>query len=107
MTRRTTEIISKWQGRRQSSHDTVRILEAPAGSTEPPPVSMTDDQTVACFTTRTLCRHLGISLRSWTRAALGLTPAPDLVVGRSPRWSPCTVERWLRSKPRFPGRKGG
>ena len=64
--------------------------------------------TGACFTTRTVCERLGISVRSWTRAAaLGLTPEPDLVVGRSSRWSPSTIERWLRTKPRLPGRTGG
>jgi hypothetical protein len=60
-----------------------------------------------CVDKRGLARFLGLSVRSLDRAnALGLLPAPDLVVGRSPRWSPDTVSRWLRTRPRLPGRKG-
>ncbi len=68
----------------------------------------TDEAVVTrCFTKQTLARYLGLSVRSLDRAnALGLLPCPDLIVGRSPRWSPQTIERWLRSKPRLPGRKG-
>ena len=59
-----------------------------------------------CYSKSDLARFLGISIRSVDRAnAAGLLPAADLVVGRSPRWSPQTIERWLRSKPRLPGRK--
>jgi hypothetical protein len=69
----------------------------------------TADETVvaACFDKSGLARYLGLSVRSLDRAnAAGLLPAPDLVVGRSPRWSPQTVATWLRSRPRLPGRKG-
>jgi hypothetical protein len=69
-----------------------------------------DDDTPApasCLDKRGLARFLGVSVRSLDRAnALGLLPAPDLVVGRSPRWSPDTISRWLRTRPRLPGRKG-
>jgi hypothetical protein len=27
-----------------------------------------------------------------------------LLVGRSPRWSPVTIEKWLRTRPKLPGR---
>lgn len=69
---------------------------------------VTDEATVAvCFTWKTLAQHLSYSVRSLTRAnAMGLLPVHDLVVGRSPRWSPQTIEKWLRTKPRLPGRKG-
>jgi hypothetical protein len=69
----------------------------------------TDEAAVSrCFTKKTLCDWLNISTRSWDRAtAIGLTPAPDLMVGSSPRWTPATIERWLRTHPRLPGRKGG
>ena len=71
----------------------------------------TDEAAVAtCYTKRTLARFLDISTRSLDRAiAAGLLPTPDLTVGSSPRWSPSTIERWLRSHPRLPGRgkRGG
>jgi hypothetical protein len=58
-----------------------------------------------CLDKRGLARYLGLSVRSVDRAnALGLLPAPDLVVRRSPRWSPETISRWLRTRPRLPGR---
>jgi hypothetical protein len=61
-----------------------------------------------CYTKRTLAGYLGLSVRSLDRAnALGLLPIPDLTVGRSPRWSPETVSKWLRTRQRLPGRKGG
>jgi hypothetical protein len=61
----------------------------------------------SCVDKRGLARFLGLSVRSLDRAnALGLLPCPDLVVGRSPRWSPETVSKWLRTRPRLPGRKG-
>ena len=67
-----------------------------------------DEQAVVrCWTKKTLFEWLGISVRSWDcAAAAGLTPAPDLVVGSSPRWSPATIAKWLQSKPRLPSRKG-
>src|SRR5271157_2177340 len=64
--------------------------------------------TARCYTKQTLTSYLGLSVRSLDRAnALGLLPSPDLIVGRSPRWSTHTIERWLRTHPRLPGRKGG
>jgi hypothetical protein len=59
-----------------------------------------------CLDKRGLARFLGLSIRSLDRAnAFGLLPCPDLVVGRSPRWSPDTISKWLRTRPRLPGRK--
>ncbi len=59
------------------------------------------------FTKKTLCRLIQISERSWSRAAAaGLTPPPDLVVGREARWSPDTIKKWLRTHPKLPGRGG-
>ncbi len=58
-----------------------------------------------CYTRQSLAAFMQISLRSLDRAAaLGLLPRPDLVVGRSPRWSPATVAGWMRTRPRLPGR---
>ena len=52
-------------------------------------------------------RRVGISIRSFTRAeAAGVIPAPDLMVGRSPRWSEQTIRAFLASRPRLPGRGG-
>jgi hypothetical protein len=85
-----------------NAHDGCRtILPAAHGSGDGPPPD-------TCFTKAALARFLGLSVRSLDRAAaLGLTPVPDLIVGRSPRWSPDTVTKWLRTRPRLPGRKGG
>jgi hypothetical protein len=104
-----TRILSSWAGGGKPPHDPAPSPNKPAPSADVNPVHETELTAVAvCFTTRTLCEWLGISIRSWTRAAaMGLTPAPDLVMGRSPRWSPSTIQRWLRSKPRLPGRVGG
>ncbi len=103
-----SEIIFRREGRGQQPPD-----PAPSPGTSDPsaqlnPAGQTDDEAVSvCFTKKTLCQWLQMSERSWSRAtALGLTPAPDLVVGRSPRWSPATISKWLRSEPRLPGRKG-
>jgi hypothetical protein len=78
--------------------------DADAGSVTP-----TDEAAVArCYTKRTLAGYLGLSVRSLDRAnALGLLPCPDLVIGSSPRWSPATIEKWLRTCPRLPGRGKG
>jgi len=60
-----------------------------------------------CFTKKTLSEWLHISTRSLDRAiAAGVIPAPDLTVGRSPRWSEQTIAAFLKTKPRLPGRGG-
>jgi hypothetical protein len=89
------------------THDSPAVIPHPsAGSVEAASVGQTDEAPVArCLTKRALCQWLGVSTRTWDRAtAERLTPAPDLIVGRSPRWSPATIERWLRTHPRLPGR---
>jgi hypothetical protein len=54
-----------------------------------------------------VCRWLSISTKTWDRsAAQGLTPAPDYHVGKSPRWLATTIERWLKTRPKLPGRGG-
>lgn len=69
------------------------------------PVTMTES---SCFTRRGLAGFLAISTRTLDRmAGQGLLPRPDLIVGSSPRWTPQTVARWLKSRPRIPRRKGG
>lgn len=95
-------ILSSWSVREQRRSDHT--------GNSPPAVSATDsqpaDQTDRCFDKARLARFLGLSVRSLDRAnAAGLLPCPDLICGRSPRWSPSTIERWLRTKPRLPGRK--
>src|SRR5262245_33589348 len=58
-----------------------------------------------CLAKRELAAYLGIGYRTLERAiAQGLLPPADLMVGRSPRWSPKTIERWLACKPKLPGR---
>jgi hypothetical protein len=109
MTRRADQIVPLWVIRGNDAQTGAPKPGLTTTSTNLPSVNESDQAAVsAFFKTRTLCQWLGISIRSWTRAAsLGLTPAPDLIVGRSPRWSPSTIERWLKTRPRLPGRKGG
>jgi hypothetical protein len=73
-------------------------------SLDPPPQAPT-----RCLDKQGLANYLAISVRSLDRAnAMGLLPPPDLMISRSPRWSPSTVEKFLRTRPRLPGRaKGG
>jgi hypothetical protein len=86
-----------------------------SGSIDPKSVSLTDEAVIAavCYTRKSLAHFLGISTRTFDRlAGQGLFPAPDLVIGSSARgssarWAPTTIARWLASKPRLPGRKGG
>ena len=97
------------EGRGQPSRGPTASLNIPAPSINSNPAHETDEAALTCFyTKRTLCKWLQISTRTWDRAAAaGLTPVPDLICGSSPRWSPQTIEKWLRSKPRLPGRGKG
>jgi hypothetical protein len=109
MTRDPRETPRLRAGRGQTPDGPAVIPHPSAESADDASVPMTDEAAVArCYTKRTLCEWLEISIRTWDRAAaMGLTPAPDLIVGRSPRYSPSTIERWLRSHPRLPGRRKG
>ena len=101
-------ILPSREGRGQQPPDPALSPGTPAHSSEVSPVHETDEAALAvCFDKQGLARFLGLSVRSLDRAnAMGLLPCPDLVCGRSARWSPSTIERWLRTKPRLPGRKG-
>jgi hypothetical protein len=93
----------------QSAHAPVPGQEPAATSVDPPSEQMTDGSALArCFDKTRLAAYLGISVRTWDRAtAAGETPPPDLLVGgRSARWSPETIGRWLKTRPRLPGRGG-
>ncbi|MGO9108051.1 MAG: helix-turn-helix transcriptional regulator [Thermoguttaceae bacterium] len=85
--------------RGQQAHDPA-VNHAPAvTSAEVNPVP-----TTGCYSKRQLAGYLGLSVRTLDRlAARGDLPEADLVVGRSSRWSPATVEKWLRSRPRLKG----
>jgi len=98
-----------WAGCGQATAEHSASPHANEGSADHASVALSDEAAVpCCFTKRTLAQYLGLSVRSLDRAAaLGLLPCPDLVVGRSPRWSPETIERWLRTRPRLPGRGKG
>jgi hypothetical protein len=97
-----------WATRGQSPHDLAPSPDPTGRSADHASVALSDEIAVArCYTKQTLARYLGLSVRSLDRAnALGMLPRADLTVGRSPRWSPQTIERWLRTRPRLPGRKG-
>jgi hypothetical protein len=86
----------------------VDLFDDDCGSTVDPEDSRPVPAPPMCFDKRSLARYLDISVRSWDRAtAMSLTPAPDLVVGNRSRWTPQTIEKWLRTHPRLPGRRGG
>ncbi len=97
-----------WAGRGQQAHVHAPSLCPTITSAEANPAHETDEAALAvCYDKARLARFLGLSVRSLDRAnAAGLLPCPDLVCGRSARWSPSTIQRWLRTKPRLPGRKG-
>ena len=96
------KILPSREGRGQRSHDPTLSPGTPVSSTELNPA----DQT-GCFDKPSLARYLKLSVRTLDRlAARGVLPPADLVVGRSSRWSPSTIERWLRTRPRLPGRGG-
>jgi len=95
--------VSGWSGRGQQSHAPALSPSTSDPSTELNPVDQT--AVVRCWSKKTLCEWLGISTRSWDRAAAaGLTPAADLVIGSSARWAPQTIAKWLRTRPVLPGR---
>ncbi len=98
-----------WAMRGQADGDHSASPHANKGSADLASVTLTDEAATArCFTKKTLAEYLGLSVRSLDRAnALGMLPCPDLVMGSSPRWSPGTVQRGLRTRPRLPGRGKG
>ncbi len=103
------ENARSWAMRGQAGGDHSASPHVNEGSAGRASAALTDEAAVKpCYTKKTLAQLCVISIRSLDRAnALGLLPCPDLVVGRSPRWSPDTIERWLRTRPRLPGRRGG
>jgi hypothetical protein len=108
MSRRATHIIGFGEGGGKTPTLAAPCPDPEVTSTADPKVSLTDEDAVArLFDKRRLAHYLGLSIRSLDRAAaMGLLPAPDLVVGRSPRWSPETITRWLKTRPRLQGRGG-
>jgi hypothetical protein len=81
----------------------LHIVPADGRDVDTPSLDMT-----TCFTKATLARYLATSVRSLDRAAAeGLLPPPDLIAGRSPRWTRDTIALWLRNRPRLPGRRKG
>ena len=80
----------------------LSIVPADGGDVERAPIG------ARCYTKKSLAAHLAVSVRSLDRAAAeGLLPEPDLIAGRSPRWTPETIARWLANHPRLPGRRKG
>jgi hypothetical protein len=97
-----------WAMRGQPDSDPRRRPDPGERSDERPLAAQSEEALAVCLGKQGFARFLGISVRSLDRAnAVGLLPEPDLRVGRSPRWSPETVTRWLRTRPYLPGRKGG
>jgi predicted DNA-binding transcriptional regulator AlpA len=89
--------------RGQAPRAPASTLDTSEPSSPTTPVPQTDH----CFSKQQLAAYLGVSTRTLDRAAaMGLLPRPDLQVGRSPRWSPETVTKWLRTRPKLPGRGG-
>jgi len=95
----------QWAMRGQPPHDGRPSLEPVAPSAASAPVQPTQDAPDRCLGKSELARYLGLSVRTLDRAnAMGLLPRPDLTVGRSPRWAPETIRKWLRARPKLPGR---
>jgi predicted DNA-binding transcriptional regulator AlpA len=100
-------VTPRWAMREQSPHNGRGTLEPAAPSTAPAPVQPTQEALDHCLDKRGLGRFLGVSVRTLDRAiAAGLLPRPDLLIGRSPRWAPETINRWLKARPKLPGRGG-
>jgi hypothetical protein len=76
-------------------------------SADPSRDQLTDDPP-PCFDRSGLARFLHVSVRTLDRlAAQGLLPPADLTISGSKRWLRSTISRWLASKPKLSGRKGG
>jgi hypothetical protein len=91
--------------RGNNAGDVAAKSVADDGSARSSPVTVTGEP---CYTKKSLAAHLAISVRTLDRcAANGGVPIPDLLVGDSPRWAATTISRWLKTKPRLTGRRGG
>jgi hypothetical protein len=96
-------ILSPWEHRGQSGGISSASPVNTATSAELPSEHASD----ACFDKASLARFLDISYRSLDRAwAARALPEPDFWFGRSPRWLPESIRRWLKTRPRLPGRGG-
>jgi hypothetical protein len=97
-------IIRVWATGGSDSRDSAASPNPPDRSATPSTDTVTDDA-LACITKRKLAALLMISVRSLDRAiAEGVVPEPDLWIGPSPRWTGRTISRWLRTRPKLPGR---
>ena len=97
-------ILPAWGGRGQQPlpHDATQAPSNGSANSASVPDS------VVCHDKASLAGFLRRSVRSLDRdIAAGVIPPADFWCGRSPRWLPETVSRWLRSHPRLPGRRGG
>jgi hypothetical protein len=89
-----------WESRGNGLSPQAECPDPPATSSKQPKDQMTDRM----FDKAGLAAYLHMSYRTLDRCA-GVLPPADLTIGsRSPRWLPSTIERWLRTKPRLPGR---
>jgi hypothetical protein len=110
MTRKADHIIPNsarlWEPGGNPSHAPAPSPAPSATSAFSSSVSESEGDAVrTCYTKRALAQYLHLSTRTLDRSrAFGLVPEPDLVVGRSPRWSPETIARWLKTRPKLPGR---
>jgi predicted DNA-binding transcriptional regulator AlpA len=60
-----------------------------------------------CLDKSGFARFLGYAVRTISRLdAEGLLPPADITIGRSRRWLMSTIERWLKSRPKLPARRG-
>jgi hypothetical protein len=91
-----------WEPRGDNPHDHAANRDPAHGSA----VKSSDQLSLACFDLTGFAEVLGLSCRTMTRLlAANLLPAPDLTIGKNQRrWTQRTVEAWLRTRPRFPGR---
>jgi hypothetical protein len=103
------QILRAWASCGKSHNSSAPSPDPATTSPAPSTVQVTDDA-LACLTKRKLAALLMISVRSLDRSiAEGVIPSPDLWIGPSPRWTERTISRWLKTRPKLPGRgrKGG
>jgi predicted DNA-binding transcriptional regulator AlpA len=93
-----------WEPRGDHPHDHATSHDPAHGSAKPQS-DRRSHEPAPLLSKGQFSAYLGISYRSLDRvAAMGALPRPDLILGQSPRWSLESISRWLKGRPRLPGR---
>jgi hypothetical protein len=102
---RAHPILRTWEGRGQGPPARATNRDPAHGSGD----AAKDEMSQGCLDLTGFAEFLGLSYRTMTRLlAANLLPAADLVIsGNQRRWMRRTIEVWLKSRPRLPGRGRG